>query len=164
MGRKWRILVGLVVVYAALDPFKYSSIAHFPDFQVYSVEDVPWSLLSSFMADKGSRLQTADVQTYKGVWGPESIAFDPHNRGPYTGIADGTIVRWDSPLLRWSLFAYTSPNRYVTPFSAPICFSFLSQKLLLNSKYYTLYLLWISFMICYWIFPCKYLHISQQLL
>ncbi|GLJ36807.1 hypothetical protein SUGI_0742470 [Cryptomeria japonica] len=111
MEMKWRILVGLALVYAALDPFKYSPIAHFPEFQTHFVEDVPWSMLSSFMVDKKSRLQEADVETLKGVWGPESIAFDPQNRGPYTGIADGTIVRWDGPHLGWSLFAFTSPNR-----------------------------------------------------
>ncbi|KAK1273940.1 Strictosidine synthase 1 [Acorus gramineus] len=42
--------------------------------------------------------------------GPESIVFDKSGRGPYTGISDGRILRWDG--LRsggWVNFAVTSP-------------------------------------------------------
>lgn len=38
------------------------------------------------MVDKKCRLQEAVVETLKGVWGLESIVFNPPNRGPYTGI------------------------------------------------------------------------------
>ncbi|XLT04406.1 hypothetical protein HN51_043155 [Arachis hypogaea] len=43
------------------------------------------------------------------VHGPESIAFDPLDRGPYTGVADGRILFWNGH--SWTHFAYTSPNR-----------------------------------------------------
>ncbi|GAB2237452.1 hypothetical protein Droror1_Dr00015354 [Drosera rotundifolia] len=46
-----------------------------------------------------------------GAVGPESIAFDPDGRGPYVGVSDGRIVRWDRDRLRWVDFAVTSPNR-----------------------------------------------------
>ncbi|KAK1310261.1 Strictosidine synthase 1 [Acorus calamus] len=42
--------------------------------------------------------------------GPETIVFDKSGRGPYTGISDGRILRWDG--LRsggWVNFAVTSP-------------------------------------------------------
>jgi len=51
------------------------------------------------------------------VQGPESIAFDPLGRGPYTGLADGRIVFWNSH--SWVDFAYTSPNRYYLPHFTP---------------------------------------------
>jgi sugar lactone lactonase YvrE len=43
--------------------------------------------------------------------GPESLTFDAQGRGPYTGISDGRVVRYDGPQLGWSTFAYTSKNR-----------------------------------------------------
>ncbi|KAL9265054.1 STRICTOSIDINE SYNTHASE-LIKE 10-like protein [Drosera capensis] len=46
-----------------------------------------------------------------GAVGPESIAFDPDGQGPYVGVSDGRILRWDRDQLRWTDFAVTSPNR-----------------------------------------------------
>ncbi|GMN57983.1 hypothetical protein TIFTF001_027077 [Ficus carica] len=43
--------------------------------------------------------------------GPESITFDSIGRGPYTGISDGRIVRYDKHNSRFVNFAYTSQNR-----------------------------------------------------
>ena len=45
------------------------------------------------------------------VVGPESIAFDCHGQGPYVGVSDGTILKWQGPSLGWIEFAFTSPNR-----------------------------------------------------
>jgi sugar lactone lactonase YvrE len=42
------------------------------------------------------------------VLGSESVAFDPRGRGPYTGVADGRVVFWDSE--RWASFTTTSPR------------------------------------------------------
>ncbi|XXG82525.1 hypothetical protein AAC387_Pa10g0453 [Persea americana] len=47
-----------------------------------------------------------DFEAYKG---PESMAFVPLGRGPYTGVADGRILFWNGE--SWRDFAYTSPNR-----------------------------------------------------
>lgn len=43
--------------------------------------------------------------------GPESFAFDPLGKGPYTGISDGRIIRLDENGSQWTNFAVTSSNR-----------------------------------------------------
>ncbi|XP_050226465.1 protein STRICTOSIDINE SYNTHASE-LIKE 2-like [Mercurialis annua] len=43
--------------------------------------------------------------------GPESFAFDNLGRGPYTGVGDGRIIRWEEDEQRWVDFAVTSPHR-----------------------------------------------------
>ncbi|KAJ4836100.1 hypothetical protein Tsubulata_004201 [Turnera subulata] len=43
--------------------------------------------------------------------GPESFAFDPLGGGPYTGVSDGRILKWQESERRWIDFAVTSPNR-----------------------------------------------------
>ncbi|MCO5597553.1 hypothetical protein L7F22_051631 [Adiantum nelumboides] len=69
-------------------------------------------LPSSFPADKEDRLlHGAERQAGVDFAGPESLAFDPQGRGPYTGVADGRILRWDGPSLGWTDFSTTSPNR-----------------------------------------------------
>lgn len=44
--------------------------------------------------------------------GPESVAFDPLGGGPYVGISDGRIIKWQENEKRWISFAMTSTNRY----------------------------------------------------
>ncbi|CBI28988.3 Protein strictosidine synthase-like 10 [Vitis vinifera] len=46
-----------------------------------------------------------------GVSGPESIAFDCNGDGPYTGISDGKILKWQGSKHGWKEFAITSPFR-----------------------------------------------------
>lgn len=43
------------------------------------------------------------------AFGPESIAFDLKGEGPYTGVADGRVLKWDG--FNWTDFAFTTPNR-----------------------------------------------------
>lgn len=54
------------------------------------------------------------IRIVGGGVGPESFAFDPHGDGPYTGVSDGRIIKWLQNETRWSDFALTSPNRYVS--------------------------------------------------
>ncbi|XVF03087.1 hypothetical protein REPUB_Repub04eG0230300 [Reevesia pubescens] len=44
------------------------------------------------------------------VTGPESIAFDCKKEGPYVGVSDGRILKWQGLKLGWNEFA-TPPNR-----------------------------------------------------
>lgn len=44
-----------------------------------------------------------------GAVGPESLVFDPSGGGPYTGVADGRILKWISG--EWVEFAVTSSKR-----------------------------------------------------
>lgn len=51
-----------------------------------------------------------------GAIGPESFAFDRLGQGPYTGVSDGRIIKWQEDQRRWIDFAVTSPNRYFSLF------------------------------------------------
>ncbi|KAF3656639.1 hypothetical protein FXO38_14046 [Capsicum annuum] len=45
------------------------------------------------------------------AFGAESIAFDPNGEGPYTGVADGCILKWMQHDQTWVDFAVTSSQR-----------------------------------------------------
>lgn len=100
-------MIGLAI-YVSTDPFHYSPIADFPDFKTHRVDFPPWSQFP-VAKDHQNKLQRSEIKFLNQVQGPESIAFDPQGRGPYTGVADGRIMFWDGQ--QWSEFAYTSPNR-----------------------------------------------------
>ncbi|KDP42972.1 hypothetical protein JCGZ_23914 [Jatropha curcas] len=105
------ILAGLFLVlalYCGIDPFKHSAISDFPEFKAIKVDMPDWSLVPTDK-DKDNLLQRSEIKFLNQVQGPESIAFDPLGRGPYTGIADGRIVFWNGQ--KWTDFAYTSSNR-----------------------------------------------------
>ncbi|OMP08476.1 Six-bladed beta-propeller, TolB-like protein [Corchorus olitorius] len=56
-------------------------------------------------------LHKATTLHVDSAFGPESLAFDPNGDGPYTGVADGRILKWQADALRWTHFAFTSSNR-----------------------------------------------------
>lgn len=66
---------------------------------------------STFPRDSENKLQRGEILLTPHFVGPESLAFDASGRGPYTGVADGRIMRWDGPKEGWTEFAHTSPNR-----------------------------------------------------
>ncbi|XP_042444960.1 protein STRICTOSIDINE SYNTHASE-LIKE 3-like [Zingiber officinale] len=104
-------LAGIVLaaaLYCGLDPLGRSPMANFPGFETYPYELPPWSEVPH-VRDEGDRLRGAEVRFLNQVKGPESIAFDPQGRGPYTGVDDGRVVFWNGE--SWSDFAYTSLNR-----------------------------------------------------
>ncbi|KAK4375848.1 hypothetical protein RND71_006525 [Anisodus tanguticus] len=98
----------LLAVYYRLDPFKQSAISDIKDFKAYIVDAPAWSEIP-VEKDTQNLLQKSEIKFLNQIQGPESIAFDPKGRGPYTGIADGRIVLWDGE--KWIDFAYTSANR-----------------------------------------------------
>ncbi|XVE59705.1 hypothetical protein DITRI_Ditri05aG0067600 [Diplodiscus trichospermus] len=98
----------LLALYCGIDPFKHSAISEFPEFEAYKVEMPSWELVPR-VRDKDNLLQKSEIKFLNQVQGPESIAFDPLGRGPYTGVADGRILFWDGE--KWKDFAYTSTNR-----------------------------------------------------
>ncbi|CAN4089813.1 unnamed protein product [Withania somnifera] len=51
------------------------------------------------------------IQLKLGAFGAESIAFDPNGEGPYTGVADGRILKWLPHAQTWVDFAVTSSQR-----------------------------------------------------
>ncbi|KAJ8446158.1 hypothetical protein Cgig2_015929 [Carnegiea gigantea] len=101
------VLLGLAL-YCGLDPFNHSAIHGFPDFVSHKVELPDWSIIPN-VKDPLNLLQRSEIKFAGQVQGPESLAFDPLGRGPYTGVADGRILFWDGH--NWADFAYTSANR-----------------------------------------------------
>uniref|UniRef100_A0A0D3FP52 Strictosidine synthase conserved region domain-containing protein n=1 Tax=Oryza barthii TaxID=65489 RepID=A0A0D3FP52_9ORYZ len=83
------------------------SMVDFPGFVPHVVE-LPDASEMPPHADTRERLRGAEIRFRGEVQGPESVAFDPLGRGPYTGVADGRVVRWDGA--RWVYFAHSSPN------------------------------------------------------
>ncbi|KAM3690763.1 hypothetical protein ACB094_09G146500 [Castanea mollissima] len=57
------------------------------------------------------QLHEAEIIQVNGGLGPESLAFDPNGEGPYTGVADGRILKWQGPAVGWTDFAFTTSNR-----------------------------------------------------
>ncbi|KAI3408786.1 Str_synth domain-containing protein [Psidium guajava] len=57
------------------------------------------------------RLHASKVVPVAGAFGPESLAFDPSGGGPYTGVADGRILKWEGDERGWVDFAVTSSQR-----------------------------------------------------
>lgn len=57
-------------------------------------------------------LSKAELIQLKGAFGAESVAFDPNGEGPYTGVADGRILKWQPHSQTWVDFAVTSSQRY----------------------------------------------------
>ncbi|MFQ6631651.1 hypothetical protein Gotur_009678 [Gossypium turneri] len=102
------LLFLLLALYCGIDPFKHSAISEFPDFESYKVDLPPWELVPTDR-DKDNLLQKSEIKFLNQVQGPESMAFDPLGRGPYTGVADGRVLFWDGQ--NWKDFAYTSSNR-----------------------------------------------------
>ncbi|KAJ7981258.1 putative Strictosidine synthase [Quillaja saponaria] len=102
------LLFLLLALYCGLDPFKHSAISEFPDFQSYRLDMPAWSQVPT-ERDTENLLQKSEIKFLNQIQGPESIAFDPLGRGPYTGVADGRILFWNGQ--SWTDFAYTSSNR-----------------------------------------------------
>lgn len=46
----------------------------------------------------------------EGATGPESLAFDPDGEGPYTGVSDGRILKWQGKQLGWLEYAVVTPR------------------------------------------------------
>lgn len=55
--------------------------------------------------------------------GPEAFVFDSSGAGPYTGVSDGRILKYQGPNVGFVDFAYTSPKRYQTSIDQLISFS-----------------------------------------
>lgn len=101
------LVVAALAAFCGTDPLRWGSMVDFPGFEAHYV-DLPSADEMPSHADAAERLRGAEVRFRGEVQGPESVAFDPQGRGPYTGIADGRVVFWDGA--RWGTFATTSPR------------------------------------------------------
>lgn len=108
----WALIVAVLGWFLASDPLELSSLSGIDDFHAQYVAPPPSNPLENITRDTESRLQAAQIIGTGEIFGPESIAFDLQGKGPYTGLSDGRIVRYDGPELGWTTFATTSKNRY----------------------------------------------------
>ena len=66
---------------------------------------------SFWMINSHQALKYNTFELPSRVSGPESITFDCNGDGPYTGISDGRILKWQGSKHGWKEFAITSPFR-----------------------------------------------------
>src|SRR4051794_252967 len=55
-----------------------------------------------------------------GVTGAESLAFDARGQGPYTGVSDGRILKWDGSLVGWTTIAHHANYRKLPLCTVPV--------------------------------------------
>ncbi|XP_074279638.1 protein STRICTOSIDINE SYNTHASE-LIKE 10-like [Silene latifolia] len=67
------------------------------------------AVLSSFLIIKAQSREFHRLPLAPYMIGPESIAFDCKGEGPYAGISDGRIIKWEGR--GWTEFAITNPYR-----------------------------------------------------
>ena len=60
---------------------------------------------------RGGLKSYSQLELPSSVFGPESVAFDCHGKGPYVGVSDGRILKWQEADRAWTEFAVTSPRR-----------------------------------------------------
>ncbi|KAJ4761343.1 Calcium-dependent phosphotriesterase superfamily protein [Rhynchospora pubera] len=102
--------LAIVLSLIFMDPFHWSPVAS-RDYQPVKLDVAPYKqVMKSWRNDNQSRLRNARLQFAGEVFGPESIEFDREGRGPYTGLADGRVVRWMGETVGWETFAIVSTN------------------------------------------------------
>ncbi|KAB1215675.1 hypothetical protein CJ030_MR4G009233 [Morella rubra] len=94
----------ILALYCGIDPFKQSAISGFPDFEAFPVDMPAWSQVPT-ERDAQNLLQKSEIKFLNQIQGPESMAFDPQGRGPYTGVSDGRVLFWNGQ--SWTDFAFT---------------------------------------------------------
>jgi sugar lactone lactonase YvrE len=105
------LITAVLAWFFASDPLELSSLSGIDDFHAQYVAPPPFNVLANIKRDTESKLQASEIIGTGDIFGPESIAFDVHGKGPYTGLSDGRIVRYDGPELGWTTFATTSTKR-----------------------------------------------------
>eukprot|EP00249_Psilotum_nudum_P030837 c43935_g1_i1 orf=245-1480(-) len=106
---RWVIVIGLLAFFIGTDRLKLSIVANNPEFDPKYGTVLPLEG-SEIWRDRYQRLQQAEIIHTIAFGGPESVAFDPLGRGPYTGVADGRVMMWNDHDRVWTEFAYTSSN------------------------------------------------------
>lgn len=72
------------------------------------------SFTSSYEIRAIDKLQSVQRLPLRSAVGAESLAFDRSGQGPYTGVSNGRILKWEENTHHWTLFAFNSNHRYIT--------------------------------------------------
>ncbi|MBA0830751.1 hypothetical protein Goarm_015261 [Gossypium armourianum] len=93
-----------------MDPFEIGPVGGI-EFRPVKHDIAPYKeVMASWPRDNKSRLGNGKLEFVDEVFGPESLEFDGFGRGPYTGLADGRIVRWMGEDIGWETFAIVTSN------------------------------------------------------
>ncbi|CAM8972475.1 unnamed protein product [Rhodiola kirilowii] len=103
-------IIALSLVFVITDPFSMGPVGGH-EFKPVKHTIAPYKqVMESWPRDNMSRLGDGKLEFTDQVFGPESLEFDNLGRGPYTGMADGRIVRWMGDDIGWETFATVSPD------------------------------------------------------
>ncbi|XP_042505880.1 protein STRICTOSIDINE SYNTHASE-LIKE 13 [Macadamia integrifolia] len=103
-------LMALAMAFILMDPFQIGPLGGH-DFRPVTTNIAPYGkVMKNWPRDNRSRLGLGKLEFVNEVYGPESLEFDLNGRGPYTGLADGRIVRWMGDTVGWETFALVTPN------------------------------------------------------
>lgn len=109
-------LVVLAMGFVIMDPFQMGPLGGH-EFRPVKHSIAPYKqVMENWPRDNHSRLGLGKLEFEDQVFGPESLEFDPLGRGPYTGLADGRIVRWRGNDIGWETFALVTTSWFVTSF------------------------------------------------
>ncbi|XP_030510115.1 protein STRICTOSIDINE SYNTHASE-LIKE 13 [Cannabis sativa] len=104
------ILLVLVLGLVIMDPFQMGPVGGL-EFRPVKHNIAPYKqVMKNWPRDNQSRLGLGKLEFEGEVFGPESLEFDHLGRGPYTGLADGRIVRWMGKDVGWETFALVTSN------------------------------------------------------
>ncbi|XP_052205890.1 protein STRICTOSIDINE SYNTHASE-LIKE 13 [Diospyros lotus] len=104
------LLLALALGLIVMDPFEMSPVGGH-DFRPVKHDIAPYhQVMASWPRDNRSLLGLGNLEFVDQVFGPESLEFDSSGRGPYTGLADGRIVRWMGEDEGWQTFALVTRN------------------------------------------------------
>ncbi|KAF5199779.1 Strictosidine synthase [Thalictrum thalictroides] len=100
----------LALGFVFMDPFHVGPLGG-RDYRPVKHNVAPYKqVMDSWPTDNRSRLGSGKLEFVDQVYGPESLEFDLMGRGPYTGLADGRVVRWMGDTLGWETFALVTRN------------------------------------------------------
>ena len=101
------LVFGLVM----MDPFHLGPVSEH-EFRPVKHDIAPYhQVMKNWPRDNMSRLALYGKSEFNNeVFGPESLEFDNMGRGPYSGLADGRVVRWMGEELGWETFAVVTSN------------------------------------------------------
>ncbi|XP_010524154.1 PREDICTED: protein STRICTOSIDINE SYNTHASE-LIKE 13 [Tarenaya hassleriana] len=105
------LILALSVGFIVVDPFDMAPVGGH-EFRPVKHKIAPYTrVMEDWKRDNLSRLaRHGKLEFVDEVFGPESLEFDSLGRGPYTGLADGRIVRWMGEATGWETFAAVTSN------------------------------------------------------
>lgn len=104
------LVLVLTMGFVIMDPFHMGPVGGH-EFRPVKHTIAPYKqVMENWPRDNQSRLGLGKLEFEDEVFGPESLEFDNLGHGPYTGLADGRIVRWMGESVGWETFALVTTN------------------------------------------------------